>query len=86
MVVHARLLLVAVLALTGMALFTNSALVARAHLQPSCSTVQSASHGPALQACHKGWFKGFPNLMSKGCTAVGVTTQLQYWSCPARTF
>jgi hypothetical protein len=86
MVVHARLLLVAVLALTGMAVFTNSALVAHAQLQPSCNTVHAASGNATLEACHKGWFKGFPNLMNKGCTAVGVTAKLQYWSCPPRTF
>lgn len=82
MVVPVRLLLVAVLAFSGMAVFANSALMTRAQVQPGCATTHVTA-GPALEACHKGWFKGFPNLMSKGCTAVGVTSKLEYWSCPA---
>jgi hypothetical protein len=81
MVVPVRLLLVAVLALASMGVLANSALMERARVEPGCSTVQ-ADGGPALEACHKGWFKGYPNLMNKGCTAVGVSAKLQYWSCP----
>lgn len=83
MVVPVRLVLLAVLAFSGMAVFANSALLARAQLQPGCTTVHVAA-GPAVEACHKGWFKGYPDLMSKGCTAVGVTPKLQYWSCPVQ--
>ncbi len=82
MVTPVRLLLVAVLALAAMGLVANSALMSRARIEPGCSIVHGGS-GPDLQACHAGWFKGFPNLMTKGCTAVGVTAKLQYWSCPA---
>lgn len=81
MAVPVRLLLVAVLALCGSAVAANSALMTRAHLGAGCSSVH-VGKGPALQACHAGWFKGYPNLMGKGCTAVGVTAKLQYWSCP----
>ena len=81
MVVPARLLLVAVLALCGMAVFANSALLTRARVQPGCGSVRT-EHGDVLEACHAGWFKGYPNLMAKGCTAVGAATGVQYWSCP----
>jgi hypothetical protein len=81
MVVPVRLLLIAVLALSGMAIFANSALLARARIDAGCSTVRSEG-GEVLQACHAGWFKGYPNLMAKGCTAVGAAARLQYWSCP----
>ena len=81
MVIHVRLLLVALLALSGMGIVANSTLMTRAHVQPGCSIVRMGQ-GPSLEACHAGWFKGYPNLMSKGCTAVGVTSKLQYWSCP----
>jgi hypothetical protein len=81
MVVPFRLLLVAVTAVCGMAVFANSALMTRAQVKPGCTLVRDNS-GPALQACHAGWFKGYPNLLAKGCTAVGVAAKLQYWSCP----
>ena len=81
MVVPVRLLLVAVLALSGMAVVANSALMTRARVEPGCTVVDVGS-GPDLEACHRGWFKGFPNLMGNGCTAVGVSASLQYWSCP----
>lgn len=81
MVVPVRLLLIAALALTGMGVAANSALMTRARVEPGCTTVKLNS-GPSLEACHRGWFKGYPSLVSKGCTAVGVTTTLQYWSCP----
>jgi hypothetical protein len=81
MVIQIRLLLVAVLALMGMAVAANSALMTRARVEPGCTIVHMGK-GPALEACHAGWFKGYPNLLSKGCTAVGVTAKLQYWSCP----
>lgn len=79
MVVHLRLLLVAVLAVTGMAVVANSALMTRAGLDAGCSVERQGT--PVLEACHAGWFKGYPNLMTRGCTSVGVTTKLQYWSC-----
>lgn len=81
MVIQLRLVLIAVLALLGMATAANSALMTRARVQPGCKTVH-VGKGPALEACHAGWFNGYPNLMHKGCTAVGVTVKLQYWSCP----
>jgi hypothetical protein len=81
MVVPVRLLLVAVLALSGIAVAANSALMTRARVDAGCKAVQM-SGGPTLEACHRGWFKGYPNLVSKGCTAVGETAKLQYWSCP----
>ena len=73
MVVPLRLVLVAVVAFMAMAVTANSALMTRARLQPGCTVVHDGN-GPALQACHKGWFKGFPNLMGKGCTAVGTSS------------
>jgi hypothetical protein len=81
MTIPVRLLLIAVLAFGAMGAFANTALMTRARVQPGCTTVRSAS-GAALEACHAGWFKGFPNLLDKGCTAVGVAAKLQYWSCP----
>ena len=80
MVVPVRLLLIAVLALSGMAVVANGALMTRARVEPGCTTVRM-SDGPSLVACHRGWFKGYPSLVAKGCTAVGVTASLQYWSC-----
>lgn len=82
MVVPVRLLLVAVLALAGMGVFADRALMTRVRIDPGCNLVHVGG-GPDLEACHAGWFKGFPNLLAKGCTAVGVTAKLQYWSCPA---
>jgi hypothetical protein len=81
MVVPLRLLLVAVLALSAMGIVANGALMTRARVQPGCTVVHDGN-GPDLKACHTGWFKGFPNLLKQGCIAVGVTTRLQYWSCP----
>jgi hypothetical protein len=82
MAVPVRLLLAAVLALSAMGIVANSALMTRAGVKPGCSVVNDGNGGPELQACHAGWFKGSPNLVSKGCTAVGVATSVQYWSCP----
>ena len=81
MAVPVRLLLVAVLALSAMTMFTNSALMTRARVKPGCTTVRS-DEGATLEACHAGWFKSYPNLLDKGCTAVGAAAKLQYWSCP----
>ena len=82
MAVTVRLLVVAALALAGMGVAANATLMSRAHIEPGCSMVHASSGGSALEACHAGWFKGYPNLVGKGCTAVGVTPKLQYWSCP----
>lgn len=81
MVVPVRFLLIAVLVFAAMGLVANGALLTRARVNAGCTTMNDGA-GPALRACHRGWFKGYPNLMDKGCTAVGVTAKLQYWSCP----
>jgi hypothetical protein len=82
MSVPVRLALVAVVALCGTAVVANRALMTRAGVSPGCSIVRTGQ-GPELEACHAGWFKGYPSLVQRGCTSVGVTPKLQYWSCPA---
>jgi hypothetical protein len=82
MVVPIRLLLVAVFGLCAMGMLANAALLRRAGISPGCSIVHQGA-GPTLETCHAGWFKGYPNLLARGCTSVGVTAKQQFWSCPS---
>jgi hypothetical protein len=82
MVVQLRLALVTVAALCSVGMFGT--LMTRAHAASAgCSVVHLAGE-PALIGCHKGWFEGYPNMLKKGCTAVGVSAGRQLWSCPNR--
>jgi hypothetical protein len=81
MIIHLRVALLAALALC-MAGFGMTLSLARAGaLQSGCSSVRIDS-GPPLTSCHRGLLGSYPNLMSRGCTAVGVTARAQLWSCP----
>jgi hypothetical protein len=76
-----RIALFAGLALATMGVIANGALLQRAGVNAGCSVTRSTS-ALQLESCHRGWFKGFPNLSARGCTSVSVTANRQYWSCP----
>jgi hypothetical protein len=76
-----RIALFAGLALSVMGVIANGTLLRRAGINAGCSVVRSTS-ALQLESCHKGWFKGFPNLTARGCTSVSVTANRQFWSCP----
>lgn len=82
MVIHLRFVLVAAAVLCAMGMFATT-LLARASASAGCSPVQYDS-GPALIGCHRGLFTGYPNLLHKGCKAVGVSGNKQLWACPAK--
>jgi hypothetical protein len=78
-----RVALVTGLALTLMAVIANGTLLKRAGISPGCAVVRTQG-ALAVESCHAGWFKGFPNLSARGCTTISVTAKQQYWSCPLR--
>lgn len=81
MVVHLRLILLAALALCIMGFVATASMASSRVWSSGCSAVKVDS-GPALQSCHRSLFGGYPNLLKKGCTAVGVRGENQLWSCP----
>jgi hypothetical protein len=78
-----RVALVTGLAISVMALIANGTLLRRVGATAGCSVVRTTD-AIALESCHAGWFKGFPNLTARGCTSVSVTAKQQYWNCPLR--
>lgn len=81
MVVHLRLTLLAVLALCMMG-FVATTSMASSRLWSSGCSLAKVDSGPPLTSCHRGLLAGYPNLMSRGCKAVGVQGKNQLWSCP----
>ena len=83
MVIQLRLVLTAAAVLCAMGMFASTWL-ARANASAGCSPVHVDS-GPALLGCHRGLVGGYPNLLKKGCKAVGMHGHDQLWSCPGKT-
>jgi hypothetical protein len=78
-----RVVLATGLAVSLMGVIANGAILQRVGAKSGCSVVRSTS-ALQLESCHAGWFKGFPNLASRGCMSVSVTAKQQYWNCPIR--
>jgi hypothetical protein len=76
-----RVALITGFALATMGVIANGTLLQRVGVNAGCSVTRSTG-ALQLESCHKGWFKGFPNLSARGCTSVSVTANRQYWSCP----
>ena len=77
-----RIVVVTGLAISLMGTVANGTILGRLGVTAGCSSARTGS-SLMLESCHAGWFKGYPNLTSRGCTSTGLTGRTQYWSCPA---
>ena len=78
-----RVALATGVAISLMGAIANGTLLKRAGVSAGCSVVRTQG-ALAVESCHAGWFKGFPNLSARGCTTISVKAKQQYWSCPLR--
>lgn len=81
MVLQLRIVLLAALAVCAAGFVATASMASSRVWSSGCSSVH-VDAGPPLTSCHRSIFAGYPNLMKRGCTAVGTRGANQLWSCP----
>lgn len=78
-----RVLVVAVLIASILALAKKERVLDRTGLLGSCSAVEAAApHGGQWLACRSGDLTGYPDLSQDSCRRGGTRGEVRYWICP----
>jgi hypothetical protein len=81
MVIQLRVILLAALVVCAAGFVATASMASSRIWQAGCSSIRIDA-GPPLESCHRGLLAGYPNMMKRGCTAVGMRGKNQLWSCP----
>lgn len=79
----ARVLVVAILIASLLAVAKEERVLDRTGLLGSCSAVEAAAPaGGQWLACRPGELTGYPDLSKDSCSRGGLRGEVRYWVCP----